>query len=110
MEENDLKIWLTTNRDKFPQGSLTSVKNNLEGITFEQLDMFYMKEPLIALVLSVVVGYLGVDRFYNGQIGLGLLKLFTLGGLGVWTVIDWFLIMPAIRQSNYDNLTLLAKI
>ncbi len=47
---------------------------------------------LVALLLSIFVGSLGVDRFYMGYIGLGILKLFTLGGCGVWWLIDLILI------------------
>lgn len=47
---------------------------------------------LTALLLSILVGTLGVDRFYMGYIGLGLLKLFTAGGCGVWWLIDVILI------------------
>ena len=43
-------------------------------------------------MLSVIVGTLGVDRFYLGKIGTGILKLITFGGLGVWTIIDIILI------------------
>jgi TM2 domain-containing membrane protein YozV len=46
----------------------------------------------IALILSVIVGGLGVDRFYLGKIGTGILKLITGGGLGVWYIIDIVLI------------------
>lgn len=43
---------------------------------------------LVGTLLSWGVGYLGADRFYKGDVGLGLLKLITLGGLGVWYLVD----------------------
>jgi len=50
--------------------------------------LFSDKEWLTALLLSVFVGSLGADRFYMGQIGLGIFKLITCGGLGIWSLID----------------------
>jgi hypothetical protein len=42
----------------------------------------------IVMVLSILVGYLGLDRFYNKQVGLGVLKLITGGGFAVWWLVD----------------------
>ena len=50
------------------------------------------RKYLVALLLSIFVGTLGIDRFYMGLIGTGILKLLTLGGCGIWYVIDIILI------------------
>jgi hypothetical protein len=51
------------------------------------------KKWVLALVLSVLLGWLGVDRFYAGYVLLGVLKLVTLGGLGAWWAVDIVLIV-----------------
>lgn len=47
-----------------------------------------MKSKTTALILSILLGELGIDRFYLGYTGLGILKLLTFGGCGIWWIID----------------------
>ena len=57
------------------------------------------KDWVVTLVLAVVLGFLGIDRFYAGSIGLGVLKLLTSGGLGLWWLIDIIL----LATGNYKD-------
>lgn len=59
------------------------------------------REFIVALLLSIFLGSLGVDRFYMGYVGLGILKLITMGGCGIWWLIDVILIATkSLRDAN----------
>ena len=63
------------------------------------------KQPrsfVVALLLSILLGSLGVDRFYLGYIGLGVLKLVTCGGFGIWGIID-ILQFASGNQNDVDG-------
>ena len=50
---------------------------------------------------SIVLGGFGIDRFYLGDIGFGVFKMLTFGGVGIWTILDVALIgMGYVRPAD----------
>jgi len=58
---------------------------------------------VVTLILSILLGGLGIDRFYLGYIGLGIVKLITGGGFGVWWLIDIILIVMGKMKDADGN-------
>ncbi|MCR1785423.1 NINE protein [Nocardioides carbamazepini] len=54
--------------------------------------LFSDKEWVMTLIFTWLLGSLGIDRFYLGYTGLGIAKLLTCGGLGIWSLIDAILV------------------
>lgn len=70
--------------------------HRLQGLSYVDLH-----DPSMMVGISFIAGSFGLDRFLVGDIVLGVCKLLTLGGCGLWWFIDLFLIAGATRARNY---------
>lgn len=70
---------------------------------FMMLSTIDLKDPTTLLLISIFLGSLGIDRFMLGDIGMGVLKLLTLGCCGILTIIDWFTVSKRAKEKNFSN-------
>ena len=105
MEQNQAEQLICIYANRLPLISLDSIKNQLTQMDYSHASLFMsqLTDPTISIILSILTGHLGIDRLYVGDIGLGILKLFTCGGLGVWWLIDIFIIMDRTKAVNLQT-------
>ena len=98
--------FMMQNGKKFTTADIMIIKQQLESLTPEQIQLLatgdYL-DPTVNVIVSVLVGSLGIDRFLIGQTGWGILKLLTGGALGVWTIVDWFQISGLTKEANMEK-------
>ncbi|MFB6890575.1 TM2 domain-containing protein [Kitasatospora sp. NPDC056327] len=58
------------------------------------------KSKVVAGVLQILLGGLGVGRFYTGHIGMGIAQLLTCGGFGIWALIDGILFLTSNDRTD----------
>lgn len=105
MEQSKIDIFVSNMSEKFPAEKIMAVRSQLEKLDdnrFTSLQALNFKNPTTLLIVSILLGSLGVDRFMLGQVGLGILKLLTCGGGGIWAIIDWFIISGKAKEYNYQ--------
>ncbi|WNM19779.1 TM2 domain-containing protein [Flavobacterium capsici] len=106
MEAQKVDMFMMMNSKFFESHHVHAVREKLLSIDESKWGMvqtLQFKDPSTALIISIVGGgALGIDRFFIGDTGLGVAKLLTCGGLGIWTIIDWFMIMGATREKNME--------
>lgn len=107
MDAQKVDLFIMNNGSKLPDEQLPFLREKLLSVDeskWSALASIQFKDPMTALILSLFLGGLGVDRFYLGHTGLGVGKLLTCGGGGIWAFIDWFFIMGATREENAKKL------
>ena len=103
METSKIDLFLTSNARYFDAADIPVLRQKLESASDESLISLQaadLKDPTTVLLISIFLGYLGIDRFMIGDIGMGILKLLTGGLCGILTLIDWFTISKKTKELN----------
>ena len=107
MEQQKVDMFMMMNNKYFPESQIPFIRERLLAADDNKASMLHalqFKDPTISLIISLFIGGWGIDRFYIGDTGLGIGKLVTCGGFGIWAIIDWFLIMGSTREKNLTRL------
>ena len=109
MEAQKVDMFIMSNAKFFEGHQIPLIRKQLEeadDAKWVQIQSINLKDPTTSLIVSLLGGQLGIDRFIIGDTGMGVGKLLTCGGLGIWAIVDWFLIMGRTREINLERFML----
>ena len=107
MDAQKVDLFIMSNARYFESYHLNVIRDRLLALDDSKwglMTTLQFKDPTTSLIVSILIGTLGIDRFIIGDTGLGIGKLLTCGGLGIWYIIDWFLIQQATREKNMQQM------
>lgn len=106
MDAQKVDMFMMMNAKYFEGHHLNAVREKLLTLDDSKWGLVHtmqFKDPTTSLIVSILAGHFGIDRFMIGDTGMGVGKLLTCGGMGIWTIIDFFLIMGATREKNMET-------
>ena len=106
MDVQKVDMFLMTNAKYFEGHQINAVRDKLLALDESRAMLIHtisFKDPTTTLIVSILAGVYGIDRFMLGDTGLGVGKLLTCGGLGIWAIVDWFNIQSRAREINFQK-------
>lgn len=103
MEKSKIEAFILNNRHFFATEDIPLLQVRMQSADdskWQYLSFIKLKDPQVALMLSIFGGPIGFDRFYIGDYLLGILKTLTCGGLLIWAFIDLFIIRNSTQKYN----------
>lgn len=107
MDAQRVDMFIMSNNKYLPADKIAFLRQRMlaaDENKFMMASSVEMKDPTTILIISLLLGSLGIDRFMLGETGMGVLKLLTGGCCGVLTIIDWFTVMNKAKELNYNKL------
>lgn len=121
MDKNSVLMLLDGKISTEHKFMLNSRLDNVSEEKLQNLSLVPLKSPILAVVLGFFFGWLGVDRFYQGSFGLGILKIaifiigcittliaigfFILWALGIYVFVDLFFVYKAVQRDNFKKIS-----
>ena len=109
MEAQKVDMFIITNAKFFESHQVNVIRERLVALDdskWAMISTIQFKDPTTSLIVSILAGSLGIDRFMLGDTGLGIGKLLACGGFGIWTIVDWFQIQKVTREKNLQKIQL----
>ncbi len=106
MDSQKVDMYIMSNAKYFKSAQLNYIRERMLAMDDSKWGMLQsvdLKDPTTIIIVSILAGGLGIDRFMIGDTGLGVAKLLTCGGAGIWALVDLFLIMDATRDKNMEK-------
>ena len=107
MDAQKVDMFIMSNAKFFESHQINGIRESLiklDDSKWPMISTVQFKDPTTILIVSLLAGSLGIDRFMIGDTGIGIGKLLTCGGLGIWAIIDWFMIQSATRAKNLEKM------
>ena len=112
MDVQKVDFCMIQNRDRFKPQDAVIIREKLLALDDSKQQAIFMvelKDPTMMLIISIFLGYLGIDRFMLGDVPMGILKLLTCGLCGILAIIDWIQIMDRTKEKNFQELCLVLQ-
>ncbi len=107
MQSHNKAVLLSLWSDKMLPENLLIISKQLDSVQDDKLEtliLFKLKSPVLTLIFSLFLGCFGVDRFYLGDVILGILKIiFGAFTFGIWYFLDFFLTYKKSKQINFNK-------
>ena len=113
MDAQKVDMFMMTNAKFFESHQVYNIRNvllELDESKWIYISSIQFKDPTNMLIVSILAGAWGIDRFLIGDTGIGIGKLLTCGGFGIWAIVDLFLIMGATREKNLETFMMHARL
>ena len=108
MDQQQVDLYIQNNQKNLPPERIEELRAMLLAAPddkFQVVSAVQLKDTTTMLIIAILLGGWGLDRFMLGDVGLGVAKLLTAGGCLVWTVIDAISAQKRTQDFNFNNIT-----